>query len=163
MLFEDPTVSWPEIGNIRTVDAEEELKLYEMRTGNVWCYDGPLIVSLPEGDEHCMEILEPELNRDKILCISVRRVPGLHTGWWSYLEFLAKKAGIGVVSHSRHEVNEMVAQRLFSDALRALDDCADLVRGEGIDASAEAMRTEKALTRAIEALRSTGFRAPPKK
>lgn len=84
----------------------------------------------------------------------------MHVGWWARLEDAAKRHGIELAEHERHHVVSTVAYRLFKDGFRAISDCADLVRGEGVDPSPEAMRTEKALSRAIEVLRSTGFSAP---
>ena len=163
MLVDDPVVTWPELGKVHVLDAEEAMKTYESHGMAVAVVHGPCVVSLPEGSEHSLHILEREMSWEDVLCISVRRVPGLHVGWWSRLEYLAKERGIAIVEHHRHDINEAVALRQFTTALRALEDAADLVRSEGIETSNEAMRTEKALTRAIETLKGTGFRTPRKR
>jgi hypothetical protein len=52
------------------------------------------------------------------------------------------------------------AEALFVEGLELLRRCAAILRSPSIDPSPAAMRTEMALTRAIEALSSTGFCAP---
>lgn len=163
MLVDDPVISFPELGQVHELDAEEEMKLYESHGMAIAVVHGPCVVSLPEGSEHSLHILDREISRSDVLCISVRRVPGTHRSWWLRLEDLAKEHGVTVVEHNRHDINEAVAYRQFTTALRALEDAADLVRSEGIETSNEAMRTEKALTRAIETLKGTGFRTPRKR
>jgi hypothetical protein len=162
MLIDDPVVTWPELGAVNALDAEEEMKTYEAHGMPVWVCngDGPYVVSLPEGSEVCMQMLEGEISHDDVLCVSVRPVPGVHRGWWDYLEHVTKKHDVAVVDHDRHDVLEAIAFRRFTDGLRSLEDAVDLVRSQGIRTSNEAMRTEKALTKAIELLRATGFRAP---
>lgn len=163
MLIDDPIVSWPEMGATTEIDAEEELKVYEELGAVHWSARGPQVVSLPEGSEHALRLLEGEAWRQDILCISVRRAPGTHRSWWLRLEDIAAAIGVTIVEHNRHDVNEAIALRQFTTALRALEDAADIVRSPGIEPSNEAMRTEKALTRAIETLKGTGFRAPRKR
>lgn len=163
MLIDDPVITWPELGAVHVLDAEEEMKLYEGHGMAIMVNHGPCVVSLPEGSEHSLHILDAELTHHDFLCISVRRVPGMHVGWWKYLEYIAKEKNVAIVEHNRHDINEAIAFRQFTVALRALEDSADLVRSEGIETSVEAMRTEKALTKAIETLKGTGFRTPRKR
>jgi hypothetical protein len=162
MLIDDPVVTWPELGPTEIVDAEEELKTYELHgLGVLGLANGPCVVSIPEGSDHALYLLEQELfGNSDVLCISIRRGQGLHVSWWARLEALANENKVCLADHRRHEVLSTVAYRLFKDGLRMIEDCADLVRGEGVDPSPEAMRTEKALTKAIESLHATGFRAP---
>lgn len=161
MLVDDPIVTWPELGQVRTVDAEEELKTYDSHGMPVMdLASGPCVVSLPEGSEHALYLLGEELSWSDVVCISVRRAPGMNLGWWGRLEDRAKQEGIRVAEHNRHDVNEVVALHLFEEGLKALGDCHDLFQGAGIDPSPEAMRTEQVLARAVAALRATGFRAP---
>ena len=61
-----------------------------------------------------------------------------------------------------HEEAAALAERHFIEGLDLLRASAALLRGMAIQPSAEAMRTETVLTRAIEALVSTGFSAPRK-
>lgn len=160
MLVDDPVVTWPELGRVHVVDAEEELKTYDSHGMAVAIVHGPCVVSLPEGSEHALKILDKELSRHDVLCVSVRREPGMWMGWLGYLEYICKERGVIVVEHNRHDVIEAVAERLFRDALRMLEDSAGMVRSEAIEASEPAMRTEKALSKAIEVLNATGFRTP---
>lgn len=50
------------------------------------------------------------------------------------------------------------AERLFWQGLADLERSVALLRGPTVPASPGAMRTEQVLTRAIESLRTTGFR-----
>lgn len=50
------------------------------------------------------------------------------------------------------------ASRKFYLALESLEQCAETLRGDQVCASDEAMRTEKAVTRAIEILSTSGFK-----
>ena len=167
-LSDVPDQFWPELGGITPVDSEMEYKLRdpeappEMWRGSVYGL-GEVVISLEEGSELSLRLLEDEGLTARVLCLSVRRRPGLWVGWWQRLESLAKLHGVGIAEHTRHDVLEVLAFRRFRDGLRALESCADLLRGEGVDPSSEAMKTEMALTRAIEALRATGFRAPKKR
>jgi hypothetical protein len=163
MLIDDPVVTWPELGKVEEIDAEEVMKTYDVLGMPAWSNQVPSVVSLREGDEPSLYLLESEMTRHDALCISVRRRPGLYVGWWSRLEAAAKECGVGIAEHNRHDVLEVVALRLFKDGLRMLDDCVDLVRGVGIDPSPEAMRTEMALTKALQVLHASGFRAPRKR
>ncbi len=163
MLIDDPVVSWPELGQVNVIDAEEVMKTYDVLGMPAWSNQVASVVSIPEGSEHALYLLEGEATHHDVLCISVRRNPGLHHGWWGRLELLAKEREVRIVEHIRHDVLEAIAFRQFTAGLRALEDAADLVRSEGIETSNEAMRTEKALTKAIETLRATGFRAPRKR
>lgn len=161
-LFEDPTDTvtlWPEFRGITAIDVGLAITDYRQHGMPIWCHED-VVVSLPEGSEHALEILLGEMTRDDVLCISVRRRPGMYVGWWTRLETAARSKGIYLAEHRRHEVVSTVAYRLFRDGLRLIEDCADLVRGEGVDPSPEAMRTEKALTKAVEALNATGFTTP---
>ena len=51
------------------------------------------------------------------------------------------------------------AERLFWEGLESLTRSVGILRGLDVPASPGAMRTEQALTRAIDVLRDTGFRA----
>lgn len=161
--YDDRAVSWPELGKVEEVDAEEVMKTYEELGMPAWNSGTPSVVSLPEGSEHALHLLGGEINREDVLCISVRATQGENRSWWLRLEDMAKEHNILVVDHNRHDVLEAIAFRLFTDGLRAIEDSADILRGEGIDTSNEAMRTEMALTRAIQTLKASGFRAPRKK
>ncbi len=55
-----------------------------------------------------------------------------------------------------------LAERYFHDGLDLLTKAADILRGPEVPASTGSMRTEQALTRATDILRTTGFRAPRK-
>lgn len=54
------------------------------------------------------------------------------------------------------------ARMFFEEGLRALRRSVDLLRGPDVEASEGAMRTEMALSRAIETLVGNCFRVPPK-
>lgn len=55
-----------------------------------------------------------------------------------------------------------VAERLFVQGLDSLTKAVELLRGPSIPASTGTMKTEQVLTRAVEALSTTGFRVPRK-
>lgn len=59
-----------------------------------------------------------------------------------------------------HEEAAEDARGMYEDALRKLSFAAGILRGPCIDPSPEAMRTEMAITRAIESLKAAGFSAP---
>lgn len=147
---------WPEIGQVVEIDARAEAETYDGIP--VWGHENT-VVSIPEGSEPALKLVLAEVYGHDTWTVSVRRRTGLHVSWWARLGELATRDVI-LSDHTRHDVVEAIALRKFHDGLRALEDSAELVRGEGIDPSPEAMRTEKALSRAIEALRATGFRAP---
>ncbi|MBV9125671.1 MAG: hypothetical protein JO112_20165 [Planctomycetes bacterium] len=54
------------------------------------------------------------------------------------------------------------AESLFWEGVRSLQGAAALLRGNDIPASPGAMKTEQVVTRAVEALSTTGFRVPRK-
>jgi predicted metal-dependent hydrolase len=62
----------------------------------------------------------------------------------------------------KHDVAEAAAHKSFYEAVRLLQETAKFLRGSDIQASVEAMKTEKAVTKAIELLKATGFQAPRK-
>jgi hypothetical protein len=160
-LFEDPAeprTSWPEFAKVEAIDVPAEIGPYRHHGMAIWCHENT-VVSLPEGSEHALEMVLNEACYPETLAVSVRRRPGLWVDWWNRLNDVVRR-GVGIAEHIRHEVLEVIALRHFKDAMRSLENCADLVRGEGIDPSPEAMRTEKALSRAIDSLRASGFRAP---
>lgn len=158
MLIDDPVTSWPELGKVEVVDAEEVCKTYDVLGMPAWNCGIPSVISIPEGSEHALHLLEGEINHDDVLCISVRRTPGVHRSWWLRLEDLARENRVMIVDHNRYDVLEAIACRLFLDGLRAIEDSADILRSEGITASPEAMQTEMSLTRAIQTLKATGFK-----
>lgn len=163
-MFEDPTettVSWPEIADVERLDLPKEFVAYKSHGMPILARGDLIVVSVPEGSEEGLQIVQTEAYDHYVGCVAVRRRSGqLHVSWWARLEAAMRDRGIGVCRHDRHDVLEVLAHREFFIGLRALEDCVELVRGEGIQSSPEAMRSEKALTRAIEVLRSTGFRAP---
>lgn len=61
-----------------------------------------------------------------------------------------------------HEQAAEAAFEHYREGLRRLFAAVELLRGPYVDASPEAMRTEQALTRAIDVLRTQGFGAPRK-
>jgi hypothetical protein len=150
--------SWPEFGKVEVVDVPHEMKTYHQHGMGVWT-QADAVVSLPEGSEQALEMVLNEAFYPDTLAVTVRRRPGLWVSWWNRLNDVTSR-GVGIAEHTRHGVLEVIALRHFTDARASLDKCAELVRGEGIQPSPEAMRTEMALTRAIEILQATGFRTP---
>ncbi len=161
-LFDEPPTEavkiWPEFSDVHMIDIKEQ-----------WESEMPLIsgrrlsaISIPEGSEKALHIVSHEVyDSHHVVCITVRPEPGAWPDWWTRLgQNIASMRGISVAWHTRHEVCEVMGLREYKIAVMALDRCAELLRSEGVDTSPEAMRTEKALSKAIETLRSTGFRAP---
>ena len=62
-----------------------------------------------------------------------------------------------------HEDAADQAEDAFNAALQHLRFAAAIMRGPSIDASPQAMQTELALTKAIDALSGNGFKAPKMK
>jgi hypothetical protein len=161
MSIDDPIVTWSEFGQTQVIDVEQGLRIYDDGGHALGLNHGPCVISILEGSEQALYLLEEGLGDvGDVLCISVRRTQGMHVSWWTRLESIARDNDIYLTEHRRHDVLSTVAFRLFQVGSRAIEDCADIIRGEGIDPSSEAMRTEKALTKAIDVLRASGFRVP---
>jgi hypothetical protein len=66
------------------------------------------------------------------------------------------------MSKDSHSAASFEAMLYFDDALLSIKACANILRSNRIDQSEEAMKCERALTKAIELLEASGFRAPPR-
>jgi hypothetical protein len=62
-----------------------------------------------------------------------------------------------------YEDDRLLAQEHFLAGLNNLKLCAKILRGDSIDASKDAMRTEQVLSRAIDMLSMTKFLVPQRK
>lgn len=166
-LFEKPPTEavtiWPEFSDVYMLDLPETFRDYEQHGMPVLCVAERIVVSVPEGSESALKILKDEAHDNCVICVSVRSTPGTGTHWINRLAEILSQKGILTASHDRHDICEVMALREFRNGIIALDRCAELLRSTGIDASNEAMRSEKAVTRAIETLRATGCRAPRKR
>jgi hypothetical protein len=166
-LFEKPpteTVTiWPEFSDVHMMDLTETLRDYDEHGMPVLSVAEHIVVSVPEGSMGALKILKDEAYENYVLCVSVRPTPGVGTHWINSLAEILSPKGILVAKHDRHDICEVMALREFRAGIIALDRCAELLRSTGIDASSEAMKSEKAVTKAIETLRATGCRAPRKR
>lgn len=154
---------WPEIRDVKAMDVSETRELSEKSGMPVLAVGDWVVISVPEGSPGSLELIREHLYDNYVVAVTVRKSPGAWYGWWAKLYDIALERSVLVTMHDRHELCEALALRAFNIAVRHLDDAADLVRGEGINASPEAMRSEKALSKAIELLKATGFRAPKNK
>ena len=163
-LYDEPPTDavkiWPEVNDIHMLDLRREIVEYDRHGMPIMSVADLVVVCIPEGSDGALHILEGELPDNYVACVSVRKSPGTWPAWWVRLDALTRSRRVLATMHDRHDVCEVLALRNFNLALRHLDDCVDLVRGDGIEATPEAMRTEKALSKAIELLKATGFRAP---
>ncbi len=166
-LFDKPPTEavkiWPEFSDVHMLDLAETLRDYDQHGMPVLCVADQVVISVPEGSEGALKILKDEAHENYVLCVAVRQTPGVGTWWINRLAEILSPKGILVATHDRHDICEVMALREFRQGIIALDRCAELLRSEGIDASNEAMRSEKAVTKAIETLRATGCRAPRKR
>lgn len=166
-LFEKPpteTVTiWPEFSDVRMLDLAETLRDYDAHGMPVLAVADQIVVSVPEGSEGALKILKDEAYENYVLCVIVRSTPGVGTWWINRLAEIVSPKGILVATNDRHDVCTVLALREFRAGIIALDRCAELLRSDGIDASSEAMKSEKAVTKAIETLRATGCRTSRKR
>ncbi len=167
-MFDQPPTEaikiWPEFSDIHMLDIPKEYRDYQQHGMPILAVDDLVVVSIPEGSEDGLKILIDEVHDNYVACVSVRPNPGAWVDWWARLgQNVTSLRGVSVAWHNRHDVLECMGLRQYRIGVIALDRCAEYLRSEGIEASTEAMRSEKAVTKAIETLRATGFRAPRKR
>lgn len=154
---------WPELGTHELVEAESlyvenfcmgfrvdvSYRVYAMRRGSH--YGLSFLRNLTEGG------LVVALYGDS-LCPS----PVSDVDWHRELDALASLRGFIVCDFERHDVCAALGRKAFWDGIDLLQIATGYLRGPGVQASDEAMRTEITLSRAIESLCKNGYRTPKK-
>lgn len=147
-------VHWPEIGRIDVNDSHEA---YMMNFSMGGPFDmGCEVVSIAADDEDGLRYLT-----ECITGVQVIALRGIGSGeWMTRLLTWARPRSVEVCQFDRHSVNAALGHRAFWDGVKSLQTAVDRLRGPGVHASTDAMRTETTLTRAIDALTATGYRTP---
>ncbi len=153
-------MSWPEAGAVEIADAEE-MYLQNFCMGFSAEASEPSVVSVAAGSRYGLSLISERLIPATVVMVRARdHSDSDDVSWDQALAGLAAERGFQVVTHSRHDLVAALARAMFADVIDLLDGCAALLRCDGLSATAAAMRTEIAVSNAIDSLKGSGFSAP---
>jgi hypothetical protein len=145
---------WPEVGVVNLMESEEQYSQNFCMGGPFECYSD--IISIGCDDEDGLKYIGL-LKGFKVVAV---RAGTMGTDWAIRLQGACDRANAVLTYFDRHDVMAALGRKAYWDGLELLQVAVGYLRGVGVHASPEAMRTEAALTRAIESLGTNGFNAP---
>lgn len=159
--FAPRLADWPELGTIELVEAGDH---YIQNFCMGYRDDiSDRVYTMQRGSDYGLKTLRHITEGGRVVALygeSLQPTPEMDLSWHRKLEGLASLRGFIVCDFNRHDVCAALGRKAFWDGIELLQQAAEVIRGPAIMASPDAMKTETALTRAIESLCKQGYKTP---